>query len=311
MKSLQDIRSFLKVIRHGSISRAARENGQTPAALSASLKRLEQEVGGTLIIRSTRSLRLTTAGEQFLTHAQQAIELLDKSVQIIQHSTQNISGKLQVSMPSDLGRNTVMPWLNEFMDNYPDVSVSLFLTDELSDVYRQNIDLAFRYGVPEDSGLVASPLYTANRRVLCASPAYIAKFGLITTPYALAEHKCISFIRHERVFDHWLFYHQGREHKIKVSCHRVANDADAVRRWTLDGYGIAYRSRLDVLADLSHKKLVVLCDDWRSDPLPLYMMYADRRQITPVVLRLRDFLQAKIKDYLVRYEQNEQITEID
>jgi len=294
MRSFNDIQTFIDVASCASISEAARQNAQTPAAVSAAIKRLEKDLGNVLFIRSTRSLRLSVAGDQFLSYAKDSLALLQQGVAAVQISAGQVNGTLQVSAPCDLGRNKLSLWLNEFLAQYPHIKLKLHLSDEVSDIYSQSIDIALRFGVPKDSQLIAIPLYLNNARVLVASPDYIAKHGLLTHPLNLADHTTITFMRFGEVFKEWRFYKQGAVQKVQLNCQHIVNDGEMVRRWAIEGKGIAYKSYLDVIETLASGELVHLCPDWQSDPLPLYMMYADRRQMTPVITAFRDFIQQKI-----------------
>ncbi|MET6760517.1 LysR family transcriptional regulator [Pseudoalteromonas sp. NCIMB_1079] len=294
MRSFNDIQTFIDVASCASISEAARQNAQTPAAVSAAIKRLEKDLGNVLFIRSTRSLRLSVAGDQFLSYAKDSLALLQQGVAAVQISAGQVNGTLQVSAPCDLGRNKLSLWLNEFLVQYPHIKLKLHLSDEVSDIYSQSIDIALRFGVPKDSQLIAIPLYLNNARVLVASPDYIAKHGLLTHPLNLADHTTITFMRFGEVFKEWRFYKSGAVQKVQLNCQHIVNDGEMVRRWAIEGKGIAYKSYLDVIETLASGELVHLCPDWQSDPLPLYMMYADRRQMTPVITAFRDFIQQKI-----------------
>ena len=103
-----------------------------------------------------------------------------------------ISGTLSISVPSDLGRNVLLPWLDEFQRRHPRVGFQVRISDRLADLFRQPVDLAVRYGTPADSSLVALPLSESNRRVVCASPAYLARHGTPQAPADLRRHNCLS-----------------------------------------------------------------------------------------------------------------------
>lgn len=140
----------------------------TPAATSAAIKRLEAQLNTVLFVRSTRSLRLTQEGEIFLQHCNEALNILDDGFQAIQQGQSLLKGKLQLSLPSDLGRNRLLPILDEFMERHPQVSIRVQISDRLTDIYRQPVDIVIRYGLPADSALIALPLCRQNDRVLCA-----------------------------------------------------------------------------------------------------------------------------------------------
>ncbi len=290
IKNLQDIHVFVLTADNGSLSAAARVLDLSPAVASASLKRLESELGAVLLLRSTRSLRLSPEGLRFLPAARLALAGLQDAVDEIASGRKVVRDHLQISMPSDLGRNHVLAWLDDFLVRYPEVSLRVQTTDRVSDLYRQPVDLAIRYGMTADSGLVAVPLLTSNRRVLCASPDYIARHGTPSSPEELARHNCLRFRLSDNVHEQWQFTRDGQTVTVQVRGDRVSDDGDAVRRWALAGHGIAYKSHLDVCSGLASGQLVALCTDWTTEAAPLALVCADRRQLSPTVVLLRDHL---------------------
>lgn len=295
MKALLDLQIFVLTVDAGSLSAAARQLDLTPAAASAALRRLEAELGAPLLVRSTRRLRLTSQGELFLHQCRQALDLLDAAQQALRSGVDEVRGTMQISMPSDLGRHSLLGWLDEFQAQHPKVSMRIQLSDRIADVYRETVDLAIRYGEPPDSNLVALPLAPRNRRVLCASPDYLARAGAPTSPQELVQHNCLCYLLADQVHESWRFEREGRELAVQVRGDRVADDGEAVRRWALAGRGVAYKSQLDVAQDLQSGRLVALCLDWLGELSPLYLMCADRRQINPAVQRLKVFLQARLE----------------
>lgn len=290
MKALQDLDIFVRTVDGGSLSAAARALDLTPAAASAALKRLESELGVQLLVRSTRSLRLTPSGELFLEHCRPALDALHQASHQLATGEQALRGVLKLSAPSDFGRNVLMPWLDAFQDLHPRVDIRLQLTDRLANVYSDPVDAAFRYGRPADSNLVALPLATDHRRVLCASPDYLARHGAPSSPHELAERACLCFMLGEDVNDRWGFSRGTQAITVRVRSVNVSNDGDAVRRWALLGRGIAYKARFDVAADLAAGRLRVLCPDWTTEAVPFFMVVPSRRQLTPLLRRLRDFI---------------------
>lgn len=290
IKNLQDIQIFVLSADYGSLSAAARTLDLSPAVASASLKRLESELGTVLLLRSTRSLRLSPEGLRFLPAARLALAGLQDAVDEIATGRNVVRDHLQISMPSDLGRNHVLAWLDDFLVHYPDVSLRVQTSDRVADLYRQPVDLAIRYGMTADSGLVAVPLLTDNRRVLCASLDYLARHGTPESPEELARHNCLRFRLSDNVHEQWQFTRDGQTMTVPVTGDRVSDDGDAVRRWVLAGHGIAYKSRLDVSTGLASGQLVALCTEWTTEAAPLALVCADRRQLSPTVVLLRDHL---------------------
>jgi len=291
---LGDLHFFVRAGRAASLSEAARALGVTPAAASAAVKRLEAGLGVKLFVRSTRNLRLTSEGMQFLQQCEQGLEIISNARESLMAGRDVIRGRVQLSMPSDLGRNVLLPWLHEFRRRYPEVDLRLQVSDRLAGIYREQVDVALRYGEPADSSLVALPIAPKNRRALCASPRYVKAHGAPRTPRELKDHNCLCFMLNERLHDKWSFTRGKESVSVTVAGSVQCDDGDAVRRLALMGEGIVYKSALDVADDLKRGALVRLCEDWRTEPSPLYLACADRGQLRPVVRLLREFLIERI-----------------
>ncbi|MFO6419922.1 LysR family transcriptional regulator [Hylemonella sp. W303a] len=290
MSLLEDIDFFVQAGRANSLSEVARRLDVSPAAASASLKRLEAELGTKLMVRSTRNLRLTHDGELFLAQCAQGLELIQSARESLLAGRDIIGGQVQLSLPSDLGRQLVLPWLHAFRQKYPGVHLRLQLSDRLAGIYREHVDVVLRYGEPSDSSLISLPVAPKNRRVLCASPSYVRQHGAPRTPEELRHHACLCFQLSDRIHNRWQFERRGLATTVEVTGPIVSDDGDAVRQLALLGEGIVYKSNLDVAHDLSKGRLVALCTDWRGEPAPLYLACADRSQLRPVVKLLREFL---------------------
>ncbi|UTH72988.1 LysR family transcriptional regulator [Chromobacterium sp. IIBBL 290-4] len=297
MVRLDDLQVFIRAADHGSLSAAARQLDLSPAVASAALKRLEQAVGAQLLARSTRSLRLTLAGERYLEHARVALDAVVAGSLALAQDRQALSGSLSLSMPSDLGRNLLRPWLDDFLDEHAGLGLQLRISDRLADLYRQPVDVALRYGVPEDSSLVALPLAADNRRVLCASPEYLARQGEPDSPQALRDHVCLRLVLGDAVHERWRFGRDGESLIVPASGRWVSDDGEIVRQWALAGRGIAYKSRLDVLADLRAGRLRALLPDYQTEAAPLYLVTPHRLMLSPAVTAMRAYLQKRLDDY--------------
>ena len=290
MLRFDDLQLFVRAVDLGSLSAAARVMDMSPAVASAALKRIETQLGARLLARSTRSLRLTAEGQGFLDYARKALSSLDEGRRLLARGQDQVSGVLQLSAPSDFGRNVLLAWLDEFQREHPKLTVRLLLGDRIVDLFRQPVDIVLRYGEPEDSSLVALPVAPDNRRVLCASPAYIARAGEPRQLEQLLQHNCLLYMLGTRVHDHWQFHDGKRELGLTVSGDRFSDDADVVRLWALAGAGIAYKSWLDVAADVRAGRLKVLMPELEGERAPLNMLCAHRAQLSKPVKLLRDML---------------------
>jgi DNA-binding transcriptional LysR family regulator len=298
MVRFDDLQVFVSAADYGSLSAAARELDLSPAVASAALKRLEAALGVLLLVRSTRSLRLTVDGERYLEHARTVLAALAAGRDALAADKQAIAGSLTVSMPSDAGRNVLLPWLNAFQEQHPALHLQLRISDRLADLFRQPIDVALRYGVPSDSSLVALPLAPDNRRVLCAAPGYFAAHGVPQTPAELRRHNCLRLVLGDLVHSRWSFTEGDETQTVTVSGRHTSDDGEVVRRWAVAGQGIAYKSRLDVLADLRAGRLVPALQGYQTEATPLYLVCAHRLSLSPAVVRLREFLQERLAAYL-------------
>ena len=298
MLRFDDLQLFVCTAETGSLSAAARLLDVSPAVASAALKRLEQQLQVRLLARSTRSLRLTPEGELYLVHARLALQSLEEGRQQLVGSQEGICGVLQLSAPSDLGRNTLLPWLDAFQDEHPQLQLRLLLADRVADLFREPVDIALRYGAPEDSSLVALPVAPENRRVLCASPSYLARHGSPRSVEELHQHNCLLYMLHGRAYDRWRFQHGKREVLMNVAGDRVCDDADVTRRWAVAGRGVVYKSWLDVAEDVCEGRLQVLLPNWLGEPTPLYLVCAHRAQLSKAVHLLREFVQLRCQRLL-------------
>ncbi|WP_213949598.1 LysR family transcriptional regulator [Luteibacter sp. dw_328] len=293
MIRLDDLQVFVQTADAGSFSAAARLIDTTPAMASNAVQRLERELGARLFVRSTRSMRLSDDGERYLPHARAMLASLMGGSQALAEGRGEIAGPLRLSLPSDLGRNVLVPWLDEFQTRHPGISLQLWISDRAADLLRHPIDAAIRYGALDDSGLVAQPLAPDNRRVLCASPEYLVRHGSPAHPDDLHSHNCLCFLWGEQIHDRWTFDLPRGPHTVSVSGNRISDDADVVRRWGLAGHGVIYKSRLDVVADIAAGRLIELLPGL-GQRAPVNMVSAHRAQLTPAVQHLRDFLREKL-----------------
>jgi DNA-binding transcriptional LysR family regulator len=300
MMRFDDLQLFVRAADLGSLSAAARVMDLSAAVASAALKRIEQQLGARLLARSTRSLRLTAEGEGFLQYARAALASLEEGRRLLASSQDRCEGVLQLSAPSDLGRNVLLPWLDDFQARHPGLTVRLLLGDRIADLFRQPVDVALRYGEPEDSSLVALPVAPANRRVLCAAPDYLSRHGEPQQLEQLAQHNCLLYMLGDRVHDHWTFHDGRREVGLTVGGNRFSDDADVVRRWAVAGEGVAYKSALDVSADIRAGRLKVLLPELQGELAPLNLLCAHRAQLSKPVNLLLEMLRQRCEQYALK-----------
>lgn len=300
MTRIADLELLVHAADLGSLTAAARALDWSPAAASAAVKRMEAQWGVPLFVRSTRSLRPSAEGERLLPHVRQALQSLQQARDAAQAQHQALRGELQLAMPSDLGRHVLLPWLEAFQERHPQLALRLHLADRNSDLVRSPMDLAIRYGAPDAPSQVALPLAPDNRRVLVASPAYLAQHASPATPQALGAREALRFMLGGEVPASWPLCVDGQWLQVPVQGRRSANDGEVVKRWALAGLGIAYKSWLDVAAELQAGRLVHVNPHWLGEPSPLNLVVPSRRQLTPAVRSLRDWLHVRFADMAAR-----------
>ena len=296
---LEDLHVVLKVAEFRSITAAATNLDMRTATASAALKRVEANLGVELFIRTTRQLRLSSAGEKYIPQCEQAVLMLEQAKQNMKGELDIIDGDLRLAISSDLGRNIVIPWLDEFMDTHSKVSLRVSISDTNVDFYRDAVDLALRYGSPNDANLYGFKICNVPR-LICASQAYLDKFGTPTHPQELAEHNALLYQLQNLTHDIWEFTQTDNNIKVKVSGNRVANDADLVRRWCVNGKGISAKSCLDMSHDLLTNNLVRIMADYPVKSTELWLVFPSRQSITPAARLLRDMLKDKTRSILLQ-----------
>jgi len=282
MDQIAQIEAFVSSATRGSLSAAARVAGVTPAMIGRRLDALETRLGVKLIVRTTRKLSLTFEGQSFLEDCQRILNDLVNAETAVSLGSIRASGHLKISAPAGFGRRHVAPLVSAFMDENPDVSVSLDLSDRLVDLLNEAVDCAVRIGELVDSSLVSRKL-GEMRRVVIASPAYLERYGEPHKPADLAKHNCLSLGQQRG----WALRNMpgGDVANIKVTGRFECNDGTVLHEWVLAGRGLAWRSLWEVGDDLRRGKLVALLEEFAPPPMGIYAIFPQRRHL-PLRVRL-------------------------
>lgn len=276
------LRLFLRIAELGGVTSAAHDLSLSPASASARLVKLEETVGFRLFNRTTRAVSLTTDGETFLPYAQQTIETLETGLSAVKGQNSEAQGLLRMTMPGSFGRMYVIPLLAEFQSRYPLVRFDLRLSDEVLDVVEGAYDLIIRNASLADSSLIVRKL-ADDRRLLVASPAYLAQHGVPATPDDLATHRCITLGD-----TRWKF-ENGQT--VSVPYSSIVNDGEAMRKMIEQGMGIGVKSLWNASESLKSGQLVeVLLDFPLVTEASIWLLYPSRRIISPRVRAMIDFL---------------------
>jgi len=289
---LEDLQVVLGVAKFRSITAAAESLDMRTATASAALKRAERALGAELFIRTTRQLRLSNAGERYIPQCEQALLMLEQARQNIKDDLDIVDGELRISLSSDLGRNLATAWLDEFMEANPNISLKSHISDSNIDFYRDPVDIALRYGSPNDASLFGFKICNVPG-LLCATLAYLDKNGRPDHPHDLPSHNGLFYQLSDVIHDVWVFSRGDTEYKIKMSGNRASNDGDLVRRWCVGGHGLAVKSCLDMSADLLAGNVVNVMPGFKPRATELWLICPSRQSITPAVRLLRDTFRKK------------------
>lgn len=293
MFRLEDLSLFVRAAALNSFSDAAREAGIPPAQVSSAIKRLETALNVRLFARSTRSLRLTAEGEAWLPYALQMLEALQNGLQKIQTPDDEVRGTLQIAVPSDLGRNLLLNVFRRFRERHPALRLRILFSDHLTDVFKDPVDVAFRYGENHDASFVSLPVAPDNRRVVVASPDWIARHGEPQTLADLEKCNALTYVLRGRAFDRWPLSQDGVEYSVQVSGSITSDDAEVIRRLAVAGEGVAFKSMLDACDDLREGRLKVLLPQYQGDLVPLNMICPHRKQLSAAVRLLYEAVKAE------------------
>ncbi len=286
MDAFKQVESFVSVATRGSLSAAARAEGVTPAVIGRRLDQLEHRLGVKLLVRTTRSIGLTFEGAAFLEDCQRILNDLANAEASVSLGGVKASGHIRVSAPAGFGRRHVAPLMRAFLDANPDVTCTLDLTDRVVDLVNEGIDCAVRIGELADSSLVSIRL-AENRRVVVASPDYLARHGVPARVEDLSAHNCLSLGQQRG----WLFTSdKGEVVTMKVSGRLECNDGAVLHDWVLAGQGLAWRSLWEVEGDLRAGRLLSVLDAFAAPPTGIYAVFPQRKHLALRVRLLIDHL---------------------
>jgi len=296
MDRVSDLILFMRVLDQGSISAAARSLDLSVAVASQRLKRLEHDLGVRLLHRTTRRLHPTTEGLALAEQGRPLVEDLEALTSGLRQGAKDVAGTLRLTASASFGRLYVSPLLPAFMARYPRVRLSVNLTDEMQDLISAGYDLAIRIGALHDSRLVARKL-AANRRVLCASPDYLRRYGMPRTPEDLAKHECLMLMGSAGRQDVWrLNDAQGHLHSVRVSGRLESSLGELLRDAALAGLGIALHSTWHVYDDLRRGRLQRVLPEYSIAETGIYAVMPQRRLVPLRVRAFADFLAEQFGD---------------
>jgi len=264
MDRLKNLEFFIRLVEKKGIAAAGKDFGMSPATASDRLSALESHYGAKLINRTTRSISLTEEGKILLKGARDLVSESDNLESQIRFGVECLSGPIKMSAPQDLGHSLLSPILASFTEAHPSIKIHLQIDDKRLDLINNSIDLALRMGTTHDSSLRRRKL-AENRRVVCASPEYLATYGTPNHPKDLEHHDCLIMYWGDEIDREWTFKINGRKKIIPVSGKLSSNSGLQVKKWCLEGQGLALKSIWDVKDYLQKGELIQVLQDYMHD----------------------------------------------
>jgi len=287
MDLLVALTTFIRVADSGSFSAVAREGHISHSAVTRVIGQLEEHFRIRLFHRTTRRLNLTEDGHDLLGYARHVLEATEEMEGALGEHRASPIGLVRLGLPV-VAANLLVPRLPELLERHPGLNVELMIRDSFGDLMEERLDVALIGATPPDSSAIARVVGTYGR-IAVASPAYLERHGAPSHPTDLATHTCIL---HERGPDsaRWQFNGPDGRIEVRVSGALRANNAEAVRRAVLTGYGIALMTDLQVIDDIRTKRLYHLLAEFAPPREKIYLVYPSRHHLAPRVRVVIDFL---------------------
>lgn len=290
MDRVQAMQVFVRVVDQNSFSRAAEVLALPRASVTTIIQNLEALLGTRLLHRTTRKLALTPDGAAYYERCVRILADIAETEASFQSGARKPQGKLRVDMKGSVGRLLVIPSLCEFFGRYPDIDLQLSFSDRPIDMLQEGVDCVIRVGALPDSSLVARRVGLFER-ISCASPTYLAKFGMPRTREDLVNHYAVSyFSSHNGRTYSWTLSENGEEIDLKLKSRIQVNDSDAYMTCGVEGFGLIQTARFAALPYLESGQLVEILPEYRPLPMPISMVYPHSRHLSPRVRVFSDWI---------------------
>lgn len=284
---MADLNAFLAVVRERSFTRAAAQLGVSPSALSQTMRSLEERLGVRLLMRTTRSVSPTEAGERLASNVAPLLEGIESELAALSELREKPAGTIRITTVDHAAETILWPALAGFLSRYPDVHVDLVVDNSLRDIVAERFDAGIRMGERVARDMIAVRIGPEICMAAVATPAYFAEHGTPLVPQDLAAHRCIN-MRMDTLGDVyvWEFEQGQRELNVRVEGQLTVNDIAVIRKAALAGLGVAFIPEDLVQVHLDAGELVRVLADW-TPPFPGYhLYYPSRRQQSPAFAAL-------------------------
>ncbi|HDZ5415369.1 TPA: LysR family transcriptional regulator [Vibrio harveyi] len=283
--NIEHLKLFVRLASTHNISMAGQELGLSPAVASAHINKLEEGLGVRLVHRTTRKVSLTEEGQAFLPHAEEVLATVEAARGAVGVGHKAPTGTLRVTASASFGRLHLVPALKGFMAKYPELAIDFRFSDSIIDMVEGGFDVAVRLAELKDSSLVARKL-APDRRIVVASPEYLAQHGTPQSPEELVNHECVTLAG----LENWVFETPEGQYSMRASGSFRTDNGDAMRDACIDGLGVSINSIWSVYKQLQKGELVEILQDY---PLvmnaSIWAVYPSSRLIAPKVRAFIDY----------------------
>ncbi|KAA5931446.1 MULTISPECIES: LysR family transcriptional regulator [Pantoea] len=288
---IDDLRIYIAVIHAGNFTAAAEQLMLSKQYVSRRMAALEASLGVRLLIRNTRKLSVTDAGQLFAQHAQRILDEIQEAELAVSEQHQALRGTFRINLPMSFGMSHLSPLIAEFLSHHPALQFQIELADRYVDVIGEGVDMAIRIGTLADSTLIARPLGEL-KRVICCSPGYLQRAGTPQQPEELLQHACLRYGREGQ--NGWELQVNGKAKWLSVQGPMVSNNGEVLRDAALAGLGLVLLPAFIVETALQRGELVTVLDGCQPPPLSLNAVYPQHRQRSEVNRQLLAFLQTRL-----------------
>ena len=293
MNRLQAMETFVQIVDKGSLTAAADALDTSLPSVVRILASLERHLRVRLLNRTTRRIRLTDEGEQFLERCRAILSQVQEAEAALSSRYAEPQGRLAITAPVVFGRRYIAPIVNKFVRRYPNVNIDLLLLDRLTNLVEEGLDVAVRVGELPDSSLVAIPVGQA-RRVVCASPDYLRRHGKPRAPQDLAAHRCVRFTG-VAPRDEWHFRVGRRDVAIPVTSVISCNQIDGALQACIDGLGLGMFFSYQVVSHIKGGDLRYVLEEFEPPPRPIQVIYPHSKLLSAKVRTFVDECVAQLR----------------
>ncbi|MGF6722081.1 DNA-binding transcriptional LysR family regulator [Paraburkholderia sp. GAS41] len=289
MDRMAAMETYISVVEAGSFSAAAKRLKLGQPAVSKSIAQLEERLGVRLLLRSTRGLTPTDAGQRFYEHARRAIEETELAEQVARDSSTGLSGILRVSAAVTFARLHILPVLKTFMNRHPNLQLDIVLDDRTIDLLEKGIDVSLRMGSLDDSAMTARRI-AQSRRLVVGTPAYFAEHGIPHTPADLSQHQAVVYSLRGGG-ETWAFSQDGKAVAVVVSGRVSVSAAEGMRTAVLADMGLAVASEWMFSPELANGTVQSVLTDWELPVIDLWAVFPAGRMVSAKARAFVEFVE--------------------